>query len=179
MGSFCLTSEQESGTQVAIETIYRELERARNLSCGSGERVEEDQPFGDVDADWTLIDEEGDLQEAEVQTEVKTERLTFIRIIGYLVPVRGVSWPSGDCPVRLSHDADEMLVSSGCSSSRPEGSTIFCCSSSGVNVSASATRRVRVALRIFVPRLTSRLASSAGAESSGCSRTRHSVTTTA
>lgn len=29
--------------------------------------MEEDQPFGDVDADWTLIDEEGDLQEAEVQ----------------------------------------------------------------------------------------------------------------
>ena len=78
MGSFCLTSEQESGTQVAIETIYRELERARNLSCGSGERVEEDQPFGDVDADWTLIDEEGDLQEAEVQTEVKTDAIPGI-----------------------------------------------------------------------------------------------------
>ncbi|KAF1979951.1 sterol 3-beta-glucosyltransferase [Bimuria novae-zelandiae CBS 107.79] len=61
---------KENGTQVAIQTIYRELDRARNLSCTSSERVEEeDQPFGDVDADWTLIDDEGDLQDVDLNLE--------------------------------------------------------------------------------------------------------------
>ena len=52
---------------MAVQTIYRELDRAKNLSCGSSDRAEEDEPFGDVDADWTFIDDEGDLQDVEVR----------------------------------------------------------------------------------------------------------------
>lgn len=45
--------------------MYRELDRAKALSCRQSEGVEE-EPFGDVDADWTLIDDEGDVQDMEL-----------------------------------------------------------------------------------------------------------------
>lgn len=54
---------------MAIHTIYRELDRARALSLGTRERGDEDDGFGDVDADWTLIDDQGDLHDEEISLE--------------------------------------------------------------------------------------------------------------
>jgi sterol 3beta-glucosyltransferase len=50
---------QEHGAQVAVQTIYRELDRARSLikkhpkQCGDG--------TGDFEEDWTLIEEDDEI----------------------------------------------------------------------------------------------------------------------
>jgi sterol 3beta-glucosyltransferase len=54
---------------VAIETIYRELDRAKALSCRPSDRAEEEEHFGEVDADWTLVDDEGGVQDMELPLE--------------------------------------------------------------------------------------------------------------
>lgn len=60
---------QENGAQVAVQTIYRELDRAKALSCRQPERAEEEEHFGEMDADWTLVDDEGDVQDMELPLE--------------------------------------------------------------------------------------------------------------
>jgi sterol 3beta-glucosyltransferase len=54
---------------VAIQTIYRELDRAKALSCRQPDRAEEEEHFGEVDADWTIVDDEGDVQDMELPLE--------------------------------------------------------------------------------------------------------------
>ncbi|KAF2445733.1 glycosyltransferase family 1 protein [Karstenula rhodostoma CBS 690.94] len=60
---------KENGAQVAIQTIYRELDRAKALSCRQPERAEEEEHYGEMDADWTLVDDEGDVQDMELPLE--------------------------------------------------------------------------------------------------------------
>ncbi|KAF9733093.1 Sterol 3-beta-glucosyltransferase [Paraphaeosphaeria minitans] len=60
---------KENGAQIAVQTIYRELDRAKALSNRQPERAEEEEEYGDMDADWTLVDDEGDVQGMELPVE--------------------------------------------------------------------------------------------------------------
>jgi len=69
-------SPQDNGTQVAIQTIYRELDRARTLIKTHGKQPgyedadATDDGFGDED-DWTLVNEEGEKAEVSHPYVVK------------------------------------------------------------------------------------------------------------
>ncbi|KAJ4303770.1 Sterol 3-beta-glucosyltransferase [Kalmusia sp. IMI 367209] len=71
---------RESGTQTAIQTIYRELDRARYLASTQAER--EGDPIDDVDEDWTLVDDEGDLDISQGEPSLEHQAINGMRLQG-------------------------------------------------------------------------------------------------
>ena len=81
--------KQDNGTQVAIQTIYRELERARTLINKHAKQDDDDDHTDEFDDDWTMIEEgdEVDVAPSEAQQAVTGMTQDASRTgVGSLVP---------------------------------------------------------------------------------------------
>lgn len=67
-------SKQDNGAQVAIQTIYRELDRARTLIHKHARQ--DDDHTDEFEDDWTMIDEEEEIALAPLESQQTVTGIT-------------------------------------------------------------------------------------------------------